>query len=202
MAKKKMPNKKLTTKFCKLLAEAAEVVRNEESSTHQFKIPSEKKISENGKSKLEQNLAHFNVSDGTDTVLQNTPEENKETEGLKLGTEAENVLNSTLMPEADTFRMMAATLQNMVISKAEHEKVKKGKDKDRQKPQNGIEEKDARNSPKACEHLDEAASVVSSSSSSSSSKTYVQVLFLFKQLSYYILSFCYQNSSNTFTILV
>lgn len=88
-------------------------------------------------------------------------------DGLKLATDAEDVLNSALMPEADTFRMMAATLQNMVISKAEQEKAKKGKEKEKQKMLNGIEDKDARNSPKSCEHLDEAASVVSSSSSSS-----------------------------------
>lgn len=133
------------------MAEAAEAVKAEEQP--QFKIPPEKKITENGKLKLEHNIPHFKVSDGTETVLQNTPDENKETDGgLKLGTEAEDVMNT--MPEADTFRMMAATLQNMVISKAEQEKAKKGK-----KIQNGGDEK--------CEHLDEAACVVSSSSSSS-----------------------------------
>lgn len=155
-AKKIIPTKKLTTKFCKLLAEAAEAAKCDEP---QFKIPSEKKTSDNGKSKLDQNLANFN----TDTVLQ-TDDNNG---GLKLGAEAEDVLTSALMPEADTFRMMAATLQNMVISKAEQEKAKKGKDREKQKVVvNGVEEKE-RNSPKSCEHLDEAASVVSSSSGSS-----------------------------------
>lgn len=151
-SRKKLPNKKLTTKFCKLLAEAAEAVQTEEPP--QFKMPPEKRITENGKSKFEQNFPHFTVSDGTDTVLQNTPDENRETiAGLKLGAEAEDVINS--MPEADTFRMMAATLQNMVISKAEQEKAKKNK-----KMHNGFDDK-------CCEHMDEAASVVSSSSSSS-----------------------------------
>lgn len=153
---KKLPSKKLTTKFCKLLAEAAEAVKA--NHTPQFKIPPEKKIVENGKF----NMSHLRVSDGTDTVLQNTPEDSKETDsGFKKGTEAEDVLNSALMPEADTFRMMAATLQNMVISKAEQEKNKKGKEKEKQKVHNGVQEK-----VKCCEHSDEVSSAGSSSNNS------------------------------------
>lgn len=154
--KKKSPSKKLTTKFCKLLAEAAEAVKADEPP--QFKIPQEKRIVENGKS----NLAQLKVSDGTDTVLQNTPEDIRETIGaLKVGVEAEGSINSALTPEADTFRMMAATLQNMVISKAEQEKAKKGKEKDKHKTRNGVYENEK------YEHSDETASVVSSTSSSS-----------------------------------
>lgn len=82
----------------------------------------------------EKRTSDMRVSDGADAVPR---DESKAQES---------------MPEADTFRMMAATLQNMVISKAE----KKGRV--RPKLMNGIDEKDAWNPPKICDHLDEPSS--------------------------------------------
>lgn len=138
-----MPNKKLTTKFCKLLAEAAEAVKTEE--TPQFKVPQDKGVK------------NFKVSNGTETVLPTTANGKKELNGgsVKLSPEAEEVMNS--IPEADTFRMMAATLQNMVISNAEHEKAKKAK-----KPHITIEETET-----GGENLDEAATTANNSNNTS-----------------------------------
>lgn len=133
-----MPSKKLTTKFCRLLAEAAEAAKADES---QFKIPSEK-----------------NEKCGSGEGVGTAQEAKRPASLIK----AEDVLSSAaLIPEADTFRMMAATLQNMVISKAE-EKVRRGKHRHRVKIQNGIDENDAWNPPTFCEHYDQPPLVNSS----------------------------------------